>query len=162
MSIYIFSRPIHSGKTTALLQWCNLQKNIAGVLMPDVNDSRKILNLSTKEIFDAECVDLENTNEPRTSIGKYHFYTKAFAKANSILQKAIRQKPYWLVIDEVGKLELKGAGFCFTVAEAVKEYDNEYKYGKLLLTVRDSLCDEVILFFGIKHYKVIDSLKELT
>jgi len=73
MSIYIFSRPIHSGKTTELLQWCNLQKNIAGILMPDINGSRKILDLLTKDVFDIECTDAINTKEQITSIGRFKF-----------------------------------------------------------------------------------------
>src|ERR1700712_1499324 len=136
MSIYIFSRPVHSGKTTALLQWCNLQKNILGILMPDINGSRKILDLNTKEIFDIECIDAASTERSLTLIGKYNFYTDAFEKANSILVHALHQEPRWLVIDEAGKLELKREGFYMSVMEAVKTYDNEDKSGNLLITVR--------------------------
>ena len=83
MSIYIFSNPIHSGKTTALLEWCNGQENIAGVLMPDINGNRKIFDVNTKEIFDIECIDAANTTEPLISVGRFHFYSSAFEKANS-------------------------------------------------------------------------------
>ena len=158
MSIYIFSRPIHSGKTTELLQWCNRQKNIHGILMPDINGSRKFLNLDKKEIFDAECVDITNTNLSITSIGKFNFYMDAFEKANSILMRALNRNPDWLVIDEVGKLELGGKGFYTSVAEAIKTYADKNKKGDLLLTVRDSLCEEVIVFLNIKNYKIISSL----
>ena len=47
MSIFIFSRPVHSGKTTELLHWCNQQKNIMGIAMPDINGSRKNKNTHT-------------------------------------------------------------------------------------------------------------------
>jgi nucleoside-triphosphatase len=162
MSIYIFSRPIHSGKTTELLQWCNLQENIHGILMPDVNGFRKILNIETKEIFDIECIDIAKTNEPLTSIGKFNFYTAAFEKANSIILHTLSINPYWLVIDEVGKLELKGEGFYRSVAEAVKLYNNKDKPGNLLITVRDGLCEEVISFFKIKKFKIINRLDTIT
>jgi nucleoside-triphosphatase len=161
MSIYIFSRPVRCGKTTELLQWCNLQKNVCGILMPDIDGSRKMLNVTTKEIFDAECVDVVNTNEPLTSIGKYNFYTKALEKANYLLQDAISQNPDWLVIDEAGKLELKGEGFYKSVTAAVKRYDNKNEPGSLLVTVRESLCEEVISFFNIKNFKIIDNLGSL-
>src|SRR4051812_37870532 len=107
MSIYIFSRPIHSGKTTDLLQWCDQQKNIAGVLMPDIDGRRKILDLYTKEIFDIECTDPTNTKEPLTSVGRFNFYTVSFKKGNSIITRALTQNPAWLIIDETGKLELE-------------------------------------------------------
>jgi nucleoside-triphosphatase len=161
MSIYIFSKPIHSGKTTELLQWCNQQKNMAGILMPDINGSRKILDLNTKEISDAECIDAANTKQPLTSIGKFNFYTEAFEKANLILLHTLTQNPGWLVIDEAGKLELKGEGFYKSIMKAAKIYGNEDKPGNLLITVRDSLCEEVVSFFKIKNFKVIGSLSEI-
>jgi nucleoside-triphosphatase THEP1 len=161
MSIYIFSRPIHSGKTTALLRWCDLQKNIYGILMPDINGSRKFFDINTKEIFNAECVDAENANDLLTSIGRFNFYTVAFEKANSILINALNQNPHWLVIDEAGKLELDGKGFYKSIVKAVDIYTDKKTQGNLLITVRDSLCKEVISFFGIKNFKIISSVEEI-
>jgi nucleoside-triphosphatase THEP1 len=161
MSIYIFSRPIHSGKTTELLQWCNQQKNIGGILMPDINGSRKILDLHTKNIFDIECTDVANTKELLTSVGRFHFYTAAFEKANSILLAAVKQMPDWFVIDEAGKLELDGKGFYESIKKAVDVYSNDKDSGNLLITVRERLCNEVISFFKIKEAFVIHQLEEL-
>lgn len=161
MSIYIFSRPIHSGKTTELLQWCNLQKNIAGILMPDIDDSRKILDLQTKEIFDIECTNVANTNKPLTSVGRFHFYTVAFEKANGIILAALNQTPGWLVIDEAGKLELEGKGFYESILKAVDHYNNA-KPGNLLISVRESLCTEVVSFFKMKNVQIIHQLEDLT
>ena len=158
MSIYIFSRPIQTGKTSELQKWCNLQKNIHGILMPDINGCRKFFDIRTNKIFDAECADSVNTKEPLISIGKFNFYTAAFEKANSILLDALSQNPHWLVIDEVGKLELTGKGFYKSVDEAVKLYSDKNKPENLLITVRDSLCEDVISFFNIKNFKVINSL----
>ena len=160
MSIYIFSRPVHSGKTTELLQWSNLQKNIAGILMPDINGSRKILDLYTKEVFDIECTDAANTKELLTSVGRFHFYTVAFEKANKIILTALDQTPDWLVIDEAGKLELDGKGFYESIVKAVDLYNND-KPGNLLITVRESLCTEVISFFKVKNVQVIHQLEDL-
>jgi nucleoside-triphosphatase THEP1 len=161
MSIYIFSRPIHSGKTTELLQWCNQQKNITGVLMPDIDSSRKILDLHTKNIFDIECTDAANTKELLTSVGRFHFYTAAFEKANSIVLAALNQKPDWLVIDEAGKLELDGKGFYESIEKAIDFYSTDKVAGNLLITVRESLCNKVISFFKIKRALVIHQLEEL-
>jgi len=111
MSIFIFSRPVHSGKTTELLQWCNRQQNIHGILMPDIYGSRKILDLQTKNIFDIECTDAANAGEPLTAVGRFHFYTATFEKANAILKAALNQSPEWHIICEAGKLELERKGF---------------------------------------------------
>lgn len=161
MSIYIFSRPVHSGKTTELQQWCNQQKNIYGILMPDINGSRKILDLHTNDILEIECKDALNTDEPLTSVGKFHFYTAAFEKGNQIVLSALKQKPGWLVIDEAGKLELDGIGFYNAIIKAVEYYDNKNSSGNLLIAVRENLCTETITFFKLKDYKIIHQLKEI-
>lgn len=161
MSIYIFSRPVHSGKTTELLQWCNQQKNIAGILMPDINGSRKILDLQTKNMFDIECTDATNTKELLTAVGRFHFYTASFEKANAIVLAALNQTPGWLVIDEAGKLELDRKGFYDSIVKTVEIYNNDNAAGNLLITVRESLCKEVIPFFKIKDARVIHQLQDL-
>lgn len=161
MGIFILSGPIQSGKTTGLLKWCNEQKDIAGVLMPDINGSRKILNLKTKEIFDIECKNPITTKEPLTSVGRFHFYTAGFEKANSIVMKSLTQKHDWLVIDEAGKLELEGNGFYRSITKVVTLYSINNCSGNLLITVRDSLFDEIIAFFNIKDYQVINHLEKL-
>jgi len=162
MSIYIFSRPIHSGKTTELLRWCNRQKSIAGVLMPDIDGSRKILDLQTKEIFDIECTDALNTNEPLTPVGRFYFYTAAFEKGNLIITQALDQSPDWIIIDEAGKLELEGKGFYDSIVKTVAHFQDEKTTSNLLITVRESLCEEVITFFKIEKCKVIHQLDEFT
>ncbi len=161
MSIYFFSRPIHSGKTTELLQWCNRQKNTMGILMPDINGSRKILDLHTRNIFDIECTDAANTKEMLTAVGRFHFYTAAFEKANAIVLAALNERPGWLVIDEAGKLELDGKGFYESIEKAVDVYNQDRVAGNLLITVRESLCAEVISFFKIKNFQVVHQLENL-
>jgi nucleoside-triphosphatase len=162
MRIHIFSRPIHSGKTSELLAWCSRHKNIAGILMPDIDGLRKILDLETNQFFDIQCADPGNTADSLTSVGRFHFYTTAFEKANSILINALAKSPDWMVIDEAGKLELDGKGFYEALKKLVSFYSDPDTSGNLLITVRDSLCFEMIAFFNIKHFRVIYSLEELS
>lgn len=129
--------------------------------MPDMNGSRKILNLKTKEIFDIECTDIAANLEPLISVGKFYFYSSAFKKANAILVNALEHNPRWLVIDEAGKLELEGKGLYPAIAKAVNIYDNGSKAGNLLITVRDSLCSNVIAFLGLSNYSILHRLEEL-
>lgn len=161
MSIYIFSGPVHSGKTTELFQWCNQQKKITGILMPDINGSRKIFDLETKATFDIECTDATNTDELLTSVGRFHFYTAAFDKANAIILAALSNPPNWLVIDEAGKLELEEKGFYKSIKKAIDVYDNKKITENLLMTVRESLLTDVISFFKIKNFQVITKMKDL-
>lgn len=129
--------------------------------MPDIHGSRKIFDIVTKTIFDIECTDAVNTKEPLTSVGRFHFYTAAFEKANSLIINAMAQKPHWLVIDEAGKLELEGKGLYDAISKAVDFYNKPDADGNLLITVRDSLCNEAIAFFRIPNYKIIHEPEEL-
>ncbi len=161
MGIYIFSRPVHSGKTTALMNWCDQQSHIAGILMPDMDGSRKVYEIETKQVFDIECIDAVNNTEGLTTIGRFNFYTSAFEKANAIVLTALAKNPHWLVIDEAGKLELDGKGFYDSLNIIAHLYNTTPQSGNLLITVRDSLCSEVISFFKFKNYKIIYQLEEL-
>ena len=58
-------------------------------------------------------------------------------------------KPDWLIIDEAGKLELNGKGFYEAIIKAVYLYNNNKTTGNLLITVRESLCKDVIAFFKL-------------
>jgi nucleoside-triphosphatase THEP1 len=161
MSIFIFSGPVHSGKTTELLQWCGqipITKTVAGILMPDINGTRKIYDIKTKEIFDIECTDPEQATASLTSVGKYHFYTAAFEKANAIIAEAASAKSDTLVIDEVGKLELEGKGLYESIKSSI---ENEvYKTGNkmLVLLIRDYLYGQAISFFNIKQHVLVHRL----
>jgi nucleoside-triphosphatase THEP1 len=128
--------------------------------MPDINGQRMILNISTQQTFPIQCVDT-STNEEIITIGKYHFFAAVFQKANAILLQALDVKPQWLVIDEIGKLEMQGKGFYESVKLIIDYYIINYfeqTNFNLLLVVRDSLVNEVVDFFGIKGYKLVHEL----
>ena len=160
MSIILFSRPVRTGKTTELSAWCGKQKNIAGILMPDSDGGRKAVDLSTNEIFNIECKGRDGKKEELIQVGKFYFYAPVFKKINNLLLNPLLPHPRWLVIDEVGILELAGAGFYDAVIKLVEVYNNPAG-ADLLLVVRENLCNEVIAFFKIKNYSIVHNLKSL-
>ena len=128
--------------------------------MPDVDGSRKIFNIKTKEYFDVECKDPSASRHSLVTIGRFHFYAYAFEKANAIiLQSALVSD--LLIIDEVGRLELEGNGFYQSIKEVLQldEYKNDTK--ALLLVVRDSLYAQVLSFFEITKHKLVSKLSDL-
>ncbi|HAO45318.1 MAG TPA: hypothetical protein DCQ97_00225 [Chitinophagaceae bacterium] len=143
------------------MQWCSGQSSILGILMPDMNGRRMIMNIKTQEVFDIECPDISHNTEPLITVGRFHFYSAAFEKANSMLEDALRQYPRWLIIDEAGKLELDKKGFYTSIVNAVKKYDHATGEYNLLITVREDLCSEVISFFNMTHYRVVHHAGEL-
>ncbi len=142
-NIYILACEKHSGKTTTLLQWIKDKKNIAGILSPDVNGERMFYNIANGEYFTI----LASENNETLPIGKYVFSKAAFDKANSIL---LEIKNKFIVIDEIGPLELMGKGF----ADTLKNILLHKKYTNLLLVIRKELVNDLINFFSI-HKKNI-------
>ena len=161
MSIIIFSRQVRSGKTTELLHWCDQQKNVAGILMPDIDGKRKVLDLRSGVMFDIECHDPVNTKEALVQVGRYHFYTAVFETINSLLDQTLSDDPEWMIIDEVGKLELEEKGFYNLVKKVIYDHENKRTTANILLVVRDSICDEVISRFNINTYTLVHGLEGL-
>src|SRR6478736_5160439 len=95
-SVIILSGPVHSGKTTQLLDWANLRNDVFGIATPVVNGQRVFMNLSTKEHFHMEADPLELDT---ISVGRFKFSRSAFDQAIKIIRSAISAKG-WLVIDE--------------------------------------------------------------
>ena len=88
-------------------------------------------------------------------IGNYRFSKEVFSWGQSILLNAIKKKSEWLVIDEIGPLELEGSGLEPAITEILKERDN-YN-GEILCVVRDTILDKFIEYYGIgKDYRFFE------
>ncbi len=104
------------------------------------------MDISSGEKFSMEA----NADEIATiQVGKYSFSMNSFSKAVDILSSGAYNKNGWLVIDEIGPLEISGRGF----DEALKEFlQNGSQNLKLILVVRDSIKDAVIARYSLdKH-----------
>jgi nucleoside-triphosphatase THEP1 len=142
------------------MNWCDTQQNVSGILMPEINGSRKIMNIKTGVVFDAECIEPGNTNEELLQVGQFSFYASAFEKANEILLESIPHSSSLLVIDEVGKLELEKKGLFPSVEFAIKNH--QFTSGKkAILVIRDSLVESAISFFNIKEYMLVHKAEEI-
>ena len=165
MSIIIFSRPVRSGKTSELQYWCSTQKNTSGILMPDVNGKRMLLDIRSGILSEIECDDPVNSKFALQAVGKYFFYASAFEKANSILLKESATgngTGYCMVIiDEVGKLELQSMGLYEATKNLLENRDYKTSQKNLLLVVRDSLYQQVVSFFKITDHILIRHLTEI-
>ena len=130
--------------------------------MPDINGQRMFFDIFSQQVFPAQCLD-DGAEKALITIGKYYFFANAFKKANDILLQALASNPEWLVIDEIGKLEMQGKGFYESARKIIDSYIINYceKGNKnLLLVVRDSLVGEMVDFFRIKNYNLIDKLED--
>jgi nucleoside-triphosphatase len=152
-SVYILTGKKHSGKTTHLLNNYVVDKNVAGILSPVINGKRFFLDIKTKERFDMEASPDE---KDVLQIGNYAFSQKAFDKAVSILENSLHEKPSWLIIDEIGPLELSGKGFCSLLEKLIAGPLSV----RILIVIREELVSAVINQFQITSYKLLTVPKE--
>ncbi len=148
--IYILKGDIETGKSKALLQWSEGRSDVYGVLSPR-NDKgeRFILNVNTKETFPMQA---NPSDDSIIAVGRYHFFTSAFKKANSIIFQAVtKNKSGFIIIDELGKLEMNSEGLYKSASEVIQK-TKHHKDLHLIIVVRTSLLNTII-----KKYDIVDS-----
>jgi nucleoside-triphosphatase THEP1 len=153
--IYILTGDIRTGKTTALLDWCENRNDVDGVLCPDDDiGKRYLLNIKSKVTYPlAAHSDTEEDNI--VLIGPFQFLKSAFEKANDFLiALSTKKESQYLIIDELGKLELKHMGLHDSAEKLIPDYmfnDSDH----LILVVRTSLLKEIIKHYEIKAYTLL-------
>lgn len=150
--IKIVTGKIHSGKTTSLFKFIGEHKNADGILTPIVNNKRTLYHISTKTIKEFEAVTLSSNT---VSVGKYHFLKESFTWANKKIIESFNSSAEYLIIDEIGKLELRGEGFHKSTKEILGKLNNSNSI--LILVIRDYLLDEILKYYNImeQDYEVL-------
>ena len=142
-NIFIETGPINSGKTTRLMEWCKNRNDVYGILTPKINGKRIFVDVATGEQFEMEALEHE---ENVLCIGKYIFSVSGFDHAKEILKNASVKKNAFLIIDEVGPLELKGEGFNAELKELLVSMEDSLR---VIIVVRESLVEQVVTYFKI-------------
>ncbi len=138
---------VQSRKTTRLLNWVINKNDVYGILTPVVNGKRFFNDVYTKELFDMEASP--GDNDP-LSIGKFQFDKRSFEKASQIIRNALDKKG-WLIIDEIGPLELQQKGFYSLLPEVLHSTNYDLK---IILVVREGLMEQVKSFFELHRFSV--------
>jgi len=148
-NIFILTGDIQTGKTTLLQQFCQQQKNAAGILTPIVNSRRMFYDIAGNLLFEMEAAG----NEEQVAIGKYLFSAAAFTEAKRILLAASKETGItYLIIDEIGPLEIKKQqGLYHTLSEILSV---EFNY-TLVLVIRQTLVDEATTVFNLENPVVL-------
>jgi nucleoside-triphosphatase THEP1/ABC-type thiamin/hydroxymethylpyrimidine transport system permease subunit len=152
--VFILTGPVQTGKTTSLVKWSEKRNDIFGILTPVVNGKRTFMNIHARHLFDMEATAEETKI---VTVGRFTFSKTSFDKAIQIIRDSVN-KEGWLIIDEIGPIELREEGFCEVLKEIIKS-ENERQ--KILLVVRDGLVDWAKEFFEIKNAIVIDKVSDL-
>lgn len=150
--IFILSRPIKTGKTTLLKSWVDTQQNVGGILTPDVNNTRMLYNIAQKTFHPLQTQNPENS----ISIGRFLFDKNGFTTAQSILSQCLKSQYHWVVVDEVGRLEMDNkSGLEPTLTQVINAYKNHEVNGNLLLVIRDYLLQDAINYYQIPDAEVL-------
>ncbi|MEZ4803620.1 MAG: nucleoside-triphosphatase [Gelidibacter sp.] len=157
--IYILTGDIRIGKTTALLQWCKTKTNVDGLLCPDDEfEKRYFFKIKSKKPFPLEVSD---DSSDVITIGKFKFLKEGFKTANDYLISLAKEKASkYVIIDELGKLELKNEGLHSSAQKLIQGFQSNL-ICHLILVVRSSLLEEILQHYKIQEYKLI-SIEELS
>lgn len=153
-NIFLFTAPVQAGKTTALMNWVKNKKRIGGFLTPDREGLRYLYTLENRQFHDFQ-VEVETAKvmpaNKLVTVGKFNFYAAAMALAQQTLLNDVGSDFDWIIIDEIGKLELRGKGLEPVAGQIIKHFQTRSSSAKLLLVVRESLLDAII-----QRYKLED------
>ncbi len=148
--VYLLSQPVNSGKTTLLSRYIQDNPNVAGILAPDVDHQRWLVDITSQE---RRRLTLDKHSDPNEAIiiGGYAFSASTFAWARMKLREAFQKKPSWLVFDEIGYLELSGFGL-EPMVRTLLEKNRKKNNTNFIWVVRDQLRNEII-----EHYQLSKS-----
>ena len=140
--IFLLSGSIHTGKTTRLTEWIKNKKDVDGILQPVIDGKRHIKHISSGEIQLLEVSPDSNENNI-VAIGNYKFNSEVFAWARSTLLLAYNKHSKWLIIDEVGKLEMDNKGLEPAISKILNDLNDQFEMN-LVFVVRDYLVPDFL------------------
>lgn len=153
-SIYIFSQPIQTGKTSRLAKWATHNPQAGGILTPDIDRKRKLYSLANQTVCDFQ---LSETDEG-IRIGRFVFDADTFAKARQLLLNNTEQAYDWIIVDEIGRLELdRNEGLEPAVSQLIQQVQQNTIQTKLLLVIRDYLLDQAIAKYQLQDAFMLDN-----
>ncbi len=150
--IRILTGPIRSHKTTLLLKWVSGRDDCGGVLSPDKDGLRQLYNIKDRSAIQWQKQEVNSPSD--VVIGRFVFNSASFDQAIVWLdQHLIDSKIKYLLLDEVGPLELSGGGWDRWISKSLKQTDNK----TLILVVREGLIEKVVDHYRIDEYEVVTS-----
>jgi nucleoside-triphosphatase THEP1 len=142
--IIILNGEIQSGKSSALMLWCNAH-NASGFITPTLEGRKELYDIRSKQCFPYQ---LSETAEGAISVGKYYLDANSFRRAEEIYEQSNQSS--WFVMDEIGKLELAEKGHAKLFRHILSTWQNN-----ILIVVRNSLLEEVTKHFQLSNFRVI-------
>ncbi len=153
--INIVTGNIKTGKTTRLIRWALSQNNIDGIFQPVIDEKRFIYHIGSRTLRKLETSETENI----TTIGKYNFSNETLAWAQNILIGCISKNLDWIIIDEIGPLELNGNGLEPAITNVILQRNNISS--QILCVVRETMLELFLQHYKLQNdYEILEKLDE--
>lgn len=152
--IRILTGEIKTGKTTRLMYWAASQKNIDGIFQPVIDEKRFVYHIGSRTLKPLETTESEEV----TSIGKYNFSNQTFLWSQNILSECAAKNLEWIIVDEIGPLELQDKGLEPAISKLFSE--REKIQAQILCVVRDSILEKFVEHYGLQNDYEIFELEE--
>lgn len=147
----VLTGPIRTGKTTALVR--AFRRDGRGIVQPVIDGRRHVMELTSGRTHPLEAAP-DTPVEHRVPVGSFVFDGKVFAWAGDCLGEAMQDAHpnAWIVLDEVGPLELAGQGLAPAVAALVAYAEAG---SNVLLVVREGLVEAVASSFHLRQPSIL-------
>lgn len=153
--IYILSAAQGAGKTTRCLQIVNQLKSqgvsVGGIVAPGFWENEIRFGFELMDVQSNQKIPFaqREAKEGWINIKTFYFNPKAVENGELILRSAVMEND-WIVLDEIGKLDLRGFVWGKIFSELIK-----IPKKKWILCVRDIFVEEVIEHWQLKKVKVL-------
>ncbi|MEO6132440.1 MAG: nucleoside-triphosphatase [Saprospiraceae bacterium] len=149
--ILILTGPVRSHKTTTLLRWTENRNDCGGILTPDEDGMRMLYNVREKKSISYQIN--EKISDDDMIVGRFIFSSEGFLQAGTWLRDhLLNPSIHYLILDEIGPLELAGGGWDNCVKHAIPVLGEK----NLILVVRRKLLEEVIQHYELKEYRIVE------
>ena len=155
--IHLVTGPVQTGKTTRLRAWCEHRTDVDGILAPVVDGRRHLLHIRSGVLRNLEEVSGGATT---VTVRRFTFNANVFAWARGCQVAATTENhaqaggQRWIIVDEVGPLELSGSGLEPAVGELlVRVMEDAPRIRQeptgVVLVIREHLVDDALKHFGV-------------
>ncbi len=148
--VVILSGTVQSGKTTSLLKHFSKTKAVGGFICPDVNGARMMYFVSESRVVPFQIPQKEKS----ILIGKFAFNEEVINKACDILVHPLTLENDFVIVDEIGPLELKEEGYYQSLSILLESAKNKVDL-TIVLVVRQHLVADVISKFNLSEARII-------
>jgi nucleoside-triphosphatase THEP1 len=154
--VYIISGALGGGKTTFAQIVADIlianKCRVGGFFSVRLTEADVTVGYDLQDLATNESVKFLRlvTEEATDKIGRFEICREGVEKGNEILDHSLNSRLDLVVIDEVGRLELRGDGWVQSIQNLLESSGNA-----LLITVRDGLELEVINKLQLMDYQIV-------